>query len=473
MAIGRAVVIGGGIAGLLAAGVLAGEYSSVVVVDRDDLDGDAVPRAGVPQGRHTHLLLPAGLDAIERLQPGFTADLLSQGGREGDLQERVLMCVGPARLAPGTCSARFVSTSRSAVESSLYRRVSSLPGVQVHSGTSVLDLTFTPDEHRVTGIRVAARDGGPAENLPAALVVDASGRGSRTPEWLSRRGYAAPAESQVRIDERYVTRVFRAPSEPGEGSELVIAQSGSAANPRSGVAAHQHADVWSASLSGYHGDQPARDLPGFRDFARSLDAPHLARFLETAQPLDEGASFRFVSNVRRHYERLARFPGGLLVIGDAVCSLDPVKGQGMTLAALQATVLARCLREATTRLAARFFPAVASVLADPWGLATAPGRSRPGSGRRNPAEAALDGYLDLLLRGAAADPVLAGSFLRVAALVAPASTLLNPRTAGRVLLGEATRLRHRHTPPTGSGPAAPAIDRSPHDAVRPTEENRR
>ena len=473
MTTGRAVVIGAGIAGLLAAGVLAGQFGSVVVVDRDDLDDEALPRAGVPQGRHTHLLLPGGLAALELLQPGVTEALLSRGGRRGDLQERVVMCVGPNRLAPGTCSADFVSTSRGIVESSLRRFVGHQPGVEFRTATSVLDLTFTSDERRVTGIRLAARDGGPTEELSAALVVDASGRSSRTPEWLGRRGYAAPEESQVRVDERYVTRVFRQPAEHDEGV-LVIAQGGSVENPRSGIAAHQYGDVWSVSLSGYHGDQPARDLPGFRDFARSLDASYLATFLETAQPLDEGASYRFVSNTRRHYERLERFPGGLIVLGDAVCSLDPVKGQGMSLAALQAKILAGCLSQGTGRLARRFFPAVAALLGEPWAMAIAPELDRPGSGlHRNPLEAGFERYLGALLRGAVHDPILAGAFLRTAALVAPASTLLNPRTVARVLLGETARLRPRHTVSVAARLAASVTDRPPHDAVSPTEESPR
>ncbi len=277
----------------------------------------------------------------------------------------------------------------------------------------------------------------------------------------------------MRIDERYVTRTFRLPAEQDEGV-LVIAQGGSVDNPRSGIAAHQHGNVWSVSLSGYHGDQPARDLPGFREFARSLDAPYLAELLQRAQPLDDGAAYRFVSNLRRHYERLERFPGGLVVLGDAVCSLDPVKGQGMSLAALQAKTLAECLAEGTGRLARRFFPAIATLLREPWAMAIAPELDRPGSAlRRNLAETAFERYLRLLMRGAVDDPQLAGSFLRTAALTAPASTLLNPRTAARVLLGGAARLRDRNPDAVAARLAAAITERPPQAAVRPTEENRR
>jgi flavin-dependent dehydrogenase len=437
--------VGAGIAGLLAARALADAFDSVVVLDRDDFDDEGLARPGVPQGRHTHLLLPGGLNAIEGLLPGFTADLIERGGRRGDVQERVLMCVGRHRIASGRCGADLVSGSRGMVESTAHRLVSRVPGVEIRPGTSVLDLIVGSDASRVRGVRVAPRDGGPVEELAADLVVDATGRGSRLQEWLGRRGYAVPGESSVRIDERYVTRRFRVPRERDRGL-LVIAQGGSPANFRSGIAAHERDDVWTVSLSGYRGDQPARDLPGFVDFAHTLEAPYLAELVDGAEPLDEGASYRFVSNMWRHYERLPRFPSGLLALGDAVCSLDPVKGQGMSLAALQAVVLRDCLSAGPDGLAERFFPAAAAVLAEPWMVAVSAHRDRRRPRQpRELAGAGFERYLDLLVAGAVDDPRLAADFLRTAALVAPSSSLLAPRTAGRVLLRLADRARRART----------------------------
>ena len=329
----RALVIGSSIAGLLAARALSEAYSEVIVLDRDELPYGPVARGGVPQIRHAHGLLAGGREAMEELLPGLTADLVAAGATAGDAQESMDYYVGTGRYATGASGLTAVAVSRVLLEWTIRRRVAETPGVVFYDRSSVLDLMFSEDGRRVTGLVVSSVDRpGSPRRLEADLVVDASGRTSRTPEWLERRGFQPPEEERVRCDISYATRRFR--RRPGDGgTALAILQPASAAVPRSGVLIAQENDEWIGGLTGYHGVRPPTELSEFLAYARTLEAPAIAEVLERLEPLDDGCTYRFQASVRRRYERLVEVPDGIVVIGDALCSFDPAFGQGMSTAA--------------------------------------------------------------------------------------------------------------------------------------------
>jgi 2-polyprenyl-6-methoxyphenol hydroxylase-like FAD-dependent oxidoreductase len=438
----RALVIGSSIAGLLAAQALSETYSEVIVLDRDDLPYGPVPRSGVPQIRHAHGLLAGGREAMEALLPGLTADLVGAGAIVGDAQEAMHYYAGTRRYATGTSGLTAVAVSRVLLEWTIRRRVAANPGVVFYDRSSVLDLVFSEDGRRVTGLVVSSVDRpGSPRRLEADLVVDASGRTSRTPEWLERRGFQPPEEERVRCDISYATRRFR--RRPGDaGTALAILQPATAAVPRSGVLIAQENDEWIAGVTGYHGVRPPTALPDFLAYARTLESPALATILERLEPLDDGCTYRFQASVRRRYERLIDLPDGLLVTGDALCSFDPAFGQGMSTAALEAVALRTCLSEGREDLGLRFFFRAAHHIDTPWQIVVGGMPPAPGTTVRKPLSERLVGaYLTALRSAAADDPKLARAFLRVAHMTASPRSLMTPgnvaRVLGRVLLDQA------------------------------------
>jgi 2-polyprenyl-6-methoxyphenol hydroxylase-like FAD-dependent oxidoreductase len=401
----------------------------------------------VPQGRHVHGLLDRGRELLEGWFPGLTEDLVAQGARLGDPGESGVWCFRPEPLAPASTGLQMLLVSRPLLEWYVRLRLLQDGRVEIRENSSVLDLAFSQDEARVVGVIVADRDGGVPALVPAQLVVDASGRNSRTTEWLERRGYFAPPEEVRRVDKRYATHRVRPAID--EAAPLAVAVAARPDVPRSGILLGQEDDAYVVSLVGRGGIQPPLAWPEFVAYARTLAAPALAEVLAGMQPLDAGATYRFPANRRRRWERAARFPDGLVVTGDAFCVFDPVYGQGMTVAAIEAAALARCLAEGSDRLAVRFHAAAAAVVDTPWMIAV--GGTPDQRGGVPFRERAIGAYLDRYLLAASAAPDLAAAFLRVSHLHGSPRELLAPRRALRVARVLARRaLRPTPHPPRGA-----------------------
>ncbi|MGL5818905.1 MAG: FAD-dependent oxidoreductase [Phycicoccus sp.] len=484
----RAVVVGAGIAGLLAARVLADTYDEVVVLDRDHLPEDPVPRAGVPQGRHVHGLLARGREAMEELLPGLTAELVAHGATCSDFQSSSRMHVEGRPLAVGASGLLTLAVSRPLLEWQVRRRVAAVPNVGIRERAAVLDLGVggepsttrgpavplgaalpLPDDDRsprVAGVNVSWLDRtGAAATIDADLVVDASGRMSRTCEWLQRRDLPVAGEEHVRVDVCYATRVFRRRPEDLDGLSALLATS-DPVTARSGILLAQEGERWIAGLTGYHGERPPTDLIGFLAWADTLVAP-LGPALRALEPLDNrAATHRFPSSVRRRYERVGRPPDGLVVLGDALCAFNPAYGQGMAVAAAEALELRSCLAAGDDDLARRFFRRAARVVDTPWTLVVGRDRQLLASTEPVPVATRLaNRYLRALLRAATSDPELARRFLRVQHLVARPPTLMTPGTVARVargvLRGTGRRsVDERLSPDAARGGASSTSDRT-------------
>jgi 2-polyprenyl-6-methoxyphenol hydroxylase-like FAD-dependent oxidoreductase len=432
----RAVVLGGSMAGLLAARVLVDFYAEVVVVERDPLPRMATHRRGVPQSRHIHGLLAGGQQALEELFPGVTDELVAAGAPAGDMLQNVRAYFSGHLLRRGPSGLVAVQASRPLLEASVRSRVRALPSVDVLDAYDVAGLTTTPGRDRVTGARVVRRLDGSAEQVLAAdLVVDATGRSSRSPAWLEALGYDRPPVDEVRIGLGYASRTYRL-TKGLLGTDLAIINAATPAHPRGGGLAAMEDGRFIVTLFGILGDHPPTDPHGFADFAASLQFPDVRDVLGSAEPLDEPVRFRYPVSVRHHYERLPRFPRSLLVMGDAVSTFNPVYGQGMSVVALQALALQAHLRQHATPTPQAFFRQIARVVDLPWSMATGGDLAFPGvAGHRTMQMKILSRYLSQLHARAADDSALGRAFLRVAGLVDPPQTLLTPRTAARVLRG--------------------------------------
>ncbi len=434
-ATGSAVVIGGSIGGLLAARVLSEHYDRVLVLDRDELPAVAAARRGVPQGRQLHVLLARGRQALDELFPGLSVELNGRGAPLVDLHDDVHWYNDGQRMRRAPSPLIAVGMSRPLLEDALRARVAALPGVEIRGQVEVLGLTA--DSGRVTGVKLL----GCEQTLAADLVVDAGGRGSRTPIWLAELGYCRPAEEQVRVGVCYVTRSYRREPQHLEGlsGALTNAVPGS---PRAGIVAAQEGGRYAVALSGMLGEEPPTDDEGMAVFAESLAAPQVAEVLRTAVPDGPPARMRFPTSTRRRYERLRRFPTGYLVVADALCSFNPIYGQGMTVAALEALLLRRLLAAGTSgdQLARRFFAGAAKVIDGPWSIAVGTDLRFPEvSGRRSPKVRFVNAYVHRLHVAAVADAVLGAAFLRVLNLVDAPTRLLKPAIVLRVLRGSLGR----------------------------------
>lgn len=444
----HAVVLGGSMAGLLAARALTDRYDRVIVVDRDPLPSTSRSRPGVPHGRHVHGLHPRGLQILEELFPGFTNELLAAGAVSADALDQSRMLLSGHRFRQAPSGLRGVLCSRPLLEGQVRARVRALPQVRVLNA-AITGLTSSPDRDRITGVRIAPSRC-PERTIETDLVVDATGRGSRTPLWLTELGYRRPAEDQVQIGIGYATRTFRL--RPGAlGRDVLVINGGTPEHPRSGTLAAQEGGRHIVTLAGILGDHPPTDRAGFAAFARSLAFPDIADALAGAEALDDGVAFRFPASTRRRYEELAEFPARLLVIGDAVCSFNPVYGQGMTVAALQAATLRAQLATNPVPDPRRWFRAVSRVVDAPWQVAVGADLAFPQvAGRRTTQIRMVNSYLPRLHAGAGVDPALGLAFIRVLGLLDPPETLLRPDHLLRVALA---RLRTAPPRPVPTRPA--------------------
>jgi flavin-dependent dehydrogenase len=427
----RAVVMGASIAGLCAARVLAERFDSVCLVERDPLPPAPAPRRGTPQVRHAHALLVGGAQRFEAWFPGLAGELRADGALPIDRSRELHWYqAGGLRRAPRPgASDEGTLCSRPLLEHHLRRRVLERSGVALREA-AVEDLLFAADGRSVTGVRL---EGG--EAIPADLVVDATGRAACSLRWLEARGFEAPARSEVRIDMGYATRILRAHprADPGWRIGVVV---GDPPALRMAVAFALEGPRWMVTLAGFHGDHAPTDDAGWLAFARSLPDPAIAELIAACEPLGEVVTHRMRASQRRHVEALDEVAGGIVLLGDAVASFNPVYGQGMTSAALQAEALARALDRAGElgpRFVRHYHRLAARAVETPWRMSVGADFSLPRTTGPRPRGSAWVGrYMQRVIRAAQRDAVVSRRLLDVGQLVRPPSSLLAPGVVLRV-----------------------------------------
>jgi 2-polyprenyl-6-methoxyphenol hydroxylase-like FAD-dependent oxidoreductase len=330
-----AAVIGGSLAGLLAARALSKRFDRVLVYERDELADEPRARKGVPQARHVHVLLAAGAEALSDLLPGLFEDVASYGGFTLDMSRDNNWFHFGSWKRRVTCGLEVHFQSRDLLEYVIRKHVLSAPNVELClAAVDKVDWESGKPRLEAAGAR---------EEFD--FLVDASGRASRLPEWLEQSGFERPREDSVRVDVTYTSARFR-PRREQDFRALLVYPNPPRERRAGGVFPIEGREVLSG-VFGWCGERAEPNDDSVMQYARSLPRPEVAEFLEHAERISEYSSYQYREARLRHYEELAAFPPRTVVLGDALCSVDPVFGQGMTVAALSARILERCANDST------------------------------------------------------------------------------------------------------------------------------
>lgn len=433
----RAVVVGGSLAGMLAAAALADHVDEVVVVERDTFPEGPTPRKGLPQARHVHLLMSGGVHAVDRLLPGLTDRLVAAGARRLPMPTDLIVYAPQGWFRRWPQSHQILLCSRDLLDWAVRTRVAGIPRVTVRQGTEVLGPTG--DASRVTGVRVHGPDG--EETLGADLVVDAGGRGSRAAGWLTTLGLEVPPENRVDTGLVYASRLYRAPGR-ADGFPVVAVQ----ADPRAGVPGRGtvlepvEGGRWLVTVYGTRGAEPTGDAEYFVPYARSARHPVVGDLIAHAEPLSDVVVTRTTANRRRRFEKAPAWPDGFVVVGDAVAAYNPVYGHGMTVAAQGAVALHEAVSahgltaRGTARRAQR---AVARPAATAWDLAVGQDAFYPGATAAGPSlrERLLARYVGRVMYTATGTGRVARAVNDVMTLERSPASLLRPQVVAAALRG--------------------------------------
>jgi 2-polyprenyl-6-methoxyphenol hydroxylase-like FAD-dependent oxidoreductase len=419
----HAVVCGAGMGGLLAARVLSEFYGTVTVVERDKLPDAAEQRRGIPQGRHFHVLWSRGAEELARLFPGIHDDLIAAGAAvcdDGDLSRVSIRVAGHELNREGKFSdpsaVKLHLLSRPLLESHVRQRVSAIANVEILDGHDFVD-PIAPDPHHITGANIVDRDSGATRQLNADLLVDAMGRGARTPAFLDGLGYGRPVAERSTTTANYTSLLMRIPDGIiKERMTFVVPEPKKATGGAFSVYEH---DTWIFTLTRVADNEPPTDLAGMIRMATQFAPPALLRALKRGEPIGEISVFRYPGATWRRYDQMGRFPAGFLVFGDAICSTNPIYGQGMTVAALEATALQDCLAEGSGDLARRFFAAAAEQIGPMWASNQFNDLYMDSGGPDHEASREMLEFREAVLSAAASSPALTEKLYRSMNLVDP------------------------------------------------------
>jgi len=424
----RAIVLGGSMAGLCAARVLDDSFEEVVVIERDVFPDEPIVRDGAPQTSQPHAMLEAGRVTLEDLFPGFGEDVQAAGGLELDMADDFTWYDQGGVVTNTDVAMPALYATRPLFEHVVRERLRNREAVRLRGDCLFFDYRYNADAGRVTGVRFRDEAGDEA-SLKADLVVDATGRTSRTPNWLEQQGFPAPETSEVEVDVTYSSvHIERPPN--AEGGVLVAPETD---RPRGAAMMPVEHGRWEVVLQGIHSERAPADRETFLKCAEALPVKDIAHQLNEQEWVSEIQRYPFPASVRRHYEDLQRFPEGLVVTGDAIASFNPIYGQGMSVAALDALVLHHELDDGLAGSGPRVFAQVSPVIDEPWQLAV--GNDFIFEGTTGPKPTGTDlfnRYVARLVQRAHDDSALTEAFFRVFRLERSATSLLWPSTVWRV-----------------------------------------
>ena len=457
----HALVIGGSLAGLLAGRALANHFDRVTFIERDVYPNGPEPRKGVPHSRFPHSLMLRGQRILEQFFPGLQAELVAEGAIEVDSTNDMAFLTAAGWTARCASDLRLFTCSRDLLDWGIRRRLTAFSQVQWLQGATVTGLLTDATHQKIVGVSLHRQVGATApaiEELYADLIVDASGKGSHAPQWLSALGYEPPPETEVNAFVGYVARLYEPPADRAVDWKLVFVppappqrQRGGAIFPIEGDRSDPGNTRWIISLVGGDRDYPPTDEAGFLAFAHSLPTPLLAEMIEQSTPLSPIYAYYGNENRLRHYERHFHAPAHFLVVGHAACSLNPTYGQAMTVAALEAVLLDQYFQQpnAIDRLNHRTHhlqQQLAKAHQEAWLVATgADHRYRNTQGKPiNAATWFVNWYWDQVMALVVDQAEVHRTFMEVLHLLKPSIALFHPYIVGQVVWQDLNKRLRRH-----------------------------
>lgn len=424
----HAIMLGGSFAGLMTAKALSSHYGRVTIVEKDPVHRYPESRKGQPHTKHLHGLLPCALNILNHYFPGLSGEIKNHGGFLNDFGTSMSWFTHGGFKKKVFLDIQGVSLSRPLLEHLVRERVLSLPNVTLLDHTAAKSLLSSGDRQKVTGVTIEDRQHKCIE-LGADLVVDCMGRGSKTPRWLKELGYAEVPVNEVKIDVTYTTRLYKRDPGDARGRLWIACTPEAPKERRNGAVFPIEGNQWIVSLGGWHGGQAPKDEPGFLAFLKTLPNHHIYDIASTCEPLSDITQYKYPVSVRRNYERMHRFPSGFLVLGDAASSFNPVYGQGISSACLQAVELDRLIREnvAENKLAKTYFKRTLKMsTGEDFRFPETTGTRPFGIGLVNK-------YVSLVHKATISDEVVCKLFLKVMGLIDSPAKLLHPQIIWRIL----------------------------------------
>jgi 2-polyprenyl-6-methoxyphenol hydroxylase-like FAD-dependent oxidoreductase len=428
-------------AGMLAARVLSDYFESVTIIERDFFPEKAEPRRGVPQARHVHVLLKRGQLIMEQLLPGLEAELLNAGAEYVDVSADLAWRL-PSGWSPRFRSEIFaLCCTRSLIDWAIRQRVAQIPNVKIINGGSVTGLLHDAQKCEVFGVAVRFysqhEDKFVGEGkIECDFVVDASGRGSRAAQWLREIGYEPPKETVVNAHQGYASRLYKPSANFKADWKGIYLQAAPPDMTRTGLIAPIEGNRWMVTIGGGGGDYPPTDEAGFLEFARSLNCSEFYEAICQAEPLTPIYGARSTENRLRHYEHLSRLPERFIVIGDGVCAFNPVYGQGMSVAAIEAKLLQECLNNINgfKGFTKSFQTKLAKLTHAPWMLATSEDfRYRGTEGKPSLMTKFMHGYMNHVLRIATQNIPVRKLLIEVQQMLKQPTAMFRPDVVARVM----------------------------------------
>lgn len=443
----HAVVLGGSLAGLLAARVLSDYFDRVTLLERDVYPDNTDVRKGMPQANHVHGLMLRGRQVLEELFPKLQDEMIAAGAPLVDMANDVAWFTRAGWGVRFPSELKVLAFTRPMLDLHVRRRLAQNRKVEIRDNVEVLRVLRNSHSNRLTGVLISPRaseaDRRVATQLDADLIVDATGRASRASRWLKDLGYEPPQEIVINAHIGYASRLYRIPENFDGNWSCAYVQSAPPERKRGGILFSVEGNRWLVTLIGGGYDYPPSDEQGFLEFAESLPVPIIADAIRAAEPIAPIRTHRATENRLRNFESAKDLPENFLVLGDAACAFNPVYGQGMTIAALGALTLRECLGEQHKRrrdgsmrgLARRFQKRLWKVNKAPWLLATSEDYRYRETDGGSPSLVTkfMHRYMNHVLQLTTRDAAVRRALLQVFSMLAPPTTLFRPSILARVI----------------------------------------
>ncbi|MBT2690645.1 FAD-dependent monooxygenase [Bacillus sp. ISL-47] len=421
-----ALVIGGSIAGMLAARVLSDFFEEVIIIEKDPKNTKGQIRKGIPQGAQGHVLLKSGEEILEEFFPGLTDEMIKEGSVPADFANDLAWYHHGGWKIKYDSGLSIIQQSRPFLEGHIRKRMDRIDNIHTLYNTKVKGLLT--DGSRVTGIEAETAD--EVIELSADLTVETSGASSLAVQWLKKLGFAAPEKTEIKVNLFYANRIYQKLSPIQREWKSLLVYPNPPAQVCGGGISPTVDNQWMVTLLGYGFSSPPADNDAFLEFAKNLEQPHVYEAIKDGEPVTDTEVYRFPALRRFHFEKLKSFPKGLIVMGDAFCRIDPVFAQGMSIAAKEAKALQEMFKAAGALEADPkvYHQKISKIVDIPWFIAlTEDFRFSKTKGNKPIGLPLLQWYVKKVVLACSHDSYIYGRFMKVLHLQAHPIYLITPR----------------------------------------------